>query len=369
MFCCKQAAWRTVKQPVADEAIRYDKFTAQLNPEREARNADYRGTRSRGPTVEGRRSAEWSLSGTLYASGTLGTPPDIFELLTAVMGQEVITGGVSVVYNLVKDSETVFNGLSIHHFAEFFSFAVRDAIVNEFSFQIPGTGHIGFECSGQAAEVIKTGSSLVATGQTAGNVNVVVTIGEGVHYSVGSKIKIGGVGGHVVQTIVGDAMTVDPVVAAAQSIGDIIIPDEPTGTTTGDAIPITRGQHIIDGTAIKIISGNVKIVNNLSLRNKHYGSAVASGFVSGPVREISFETTIDLSKPNFKYFGGAIGLVQRDVQIDLGDVPGNIFQIDMNKSEYEVPSIENPEENEAELTLVGSALPMANEDEITVTQK
>jgi len=364
-FIKPQTAFNTLLWPVAGDAISFNKISITPNQEKKPRS-DHRGTRSVGATILGKRSGSYTLSGLYVPSGSLGVAPDIGELIKACMGIETVTGGVSVLYSFIKDLETAMKGLSMHLFANHFAVSVLGAIVNDLTIKWSGEGEVEFEASGEAADVVRTGSSTVATAQTAGNASVVVASGDGPKYSIGSQVKVDVEGGRVVTDVVGDTLTVAPVVTAAQTVGQTVVPDEPAGTTTGDAISGVSCNLQVDAAAVEMISGQFKMSNKSTLRNNLCGSAVANGFRSPEAREVMAELELYLTKPNFKYAGDAILNNQKDLQIKLGDVPGKRCVIDMNKFEFNPFPLDSPESDEAVISLSGVAKPTANEDEATL---
>ncbi len=363
LFIGPQTAWDAPKVPVASEAIRFSKVSIQLNEERESRD-DIQGTRSMGATILGRRSATFSISGRLLPSGTAGTAPDIGELVKACLGTEALAG--TSLYSLKKDLETTMLGLTITHFGNYMSMAVKNAIVQEVSVSASGGDHATFEASGEATDVIHTGSSTVATIQSAGNANVVVATGHGARYSIGSNIKVNGVGGHNVTSVTGDALVVTPAVVAAQVVGHTVVPDEPTGTTAGDPISKTKGSVTIGGESVNVLSLSSKITNNLKMRADEYGVLGATGFDSGSRREVSFETELRMLKSNFQMLGWAHGNTQKAIIYTIGNVTGKRLLITMPQAEIDPPSIENPEDDPAVFSLSGKALSSgAGDNEVT----
>lgn len=366
VFISEQSAFGALVWPTAGDGIKHLKCMIARKEERNPRR-DQRQTRSRGETVVGRRSATWSLSGLLIPSGVLGTPPDAGLIFKHAYGQETVNPGVSVVYSLAKDLESVLNGLSIHRFANHMHQAARDCIVQELTVKASGSGEAEWEATGDAAEEVLTGTSTLAVSAVLGATSITVAAEDGVKYSVDSRIDVGTSLGHQVTAIVGDVLTLGTGLASAQGVGVAVKPNQPAATTTGTPISGIIGQYQIDAVTVKIISASVKLANKLKMRNNEYGSAVASGFASPAPRDVTFETELYLTKDYLKYYGHARNKAQKDLALTIGSVAGSRAAIDMNKAEFDIPEIEHPDEDETTVTVAGVALPTGTEDESTLT--
>lgn len=366
VYISEQTAFGTLVWPAAGDAIKHLKCSIERKEERTPRR-DQRGTRSRGETVVGRRSVTWSLSGLLIPSGALGTPPDAGLIFKHAFGVETVNAGISVVYSLLRDLEATLMGLSIHRFANHMHQAARDCIIQDLTIKASGSGEAEFEASGDAAEEILTGSSTLAVAAILGATSITVATGDGVKYSVDSRIDVGTSPGHQVTAIAADVLTITPGLASNQGIGVVVIPNKPAATTTGSPISGIIGQYQIDAATVKIISASVKLANKLKMRNNEYGSVVATGFASPEPRDVTFEKELYLSKDYLKYYGHARNKVQKDLALTIGSMAGSRAVIDMNKTEFDLPAIDLPEADEATIKIAGTALPTATEDEITLT--
>lgn len=368
VYVAEQSTFGTLVWPAAGDAIRHVKCSIKPNVARKPRT-DLRGTRSRGETIEGKRDCKWSLSGFLIPSGVLGTPPDIWPLLKHAFGVQTINGGASVVYTLVKEGETVLNGLSIHRFSNHLHQAVRDAIVSELTIKSSGVGEAEFEISGEGTEEIFTGTSDLAVDASNGASSVQVTAGDGAKFSVGSKVDIGTSAGHTITGIAGDVLSISPNLVGAQATGSDVIPNKPSTTTAGNPVSGIKGSYTIDAVAVKMNSSSVKLVTNFKLVNTEFGTAVATRFISPGKREVTFETEHFLTKDDFKYYGHARKLVQEAVFFTIGNAAAARAVLAMPKVELDVPELEIPENDEAMLKVTGYALPTTGtaEDELSLT--
>ncbi len=315
-----------------------------------------------------KKSGELTIKANLIASGSLGVASDLALFEKHLYGAQAVSGGVSVVNSFSKHPEDTLFGLSVHFVADFAAWHIKGFVPDQIVYSLPGDDEATVEITGQAAEIIQTGYSTLAAALIGGEASITVQPGDAVNFSTGSKIDVGSSTGHTVSAEpIGDVVQVSPIIVGAQSIGAVVTPNILTGTTSGVVISGIAGSFQLDAVEVKSVSHTITVKANRSIRNKTYGSATPDGFYSAQKREVSFESEIYLSRPNFKYLTGAQKLIQYDLQLIAGDTAANRVKFDMNKVELEIPAIETNDDDEAMVTLSGSALPTTGEDEATQT--
>jgi len=365
VFVKEQTAWGTIAWADTGSAVKVLTASIQGAEERVSRE-DLRSTRSVGKTTRGKRSCTWSLTGYILPSGALGFPFNAGVIFKHAFGKEVITGGTDIIYTLLKDIETAFNGLSITRFGNHFVQTAVDAVVQELTIKGVSGELATFEASGDASDEVYGGTSTVGLAASAGSGTVQVAINDGVKYSIGTSIEVNGIGIHKVTAVAGDILSVTPSVTAAQVVAQTVAPSEPTQSTFGDPLHGISGSFLVDGVAIPVISSSVKISNNFEMRNNEYGTTVASGF-SGGTREVTFETELHLTPSSFRSFGRSQTLVQSLLNLNIGAVAGSRLSVSMAKTEADIPAIEIPDTGETSITLSGRALPNGLDDEVVAT--
>lgn len=364
-FVGLQTAWDVIKQPVAGDAFLFEEV--KLEPVIDKENDRPVGTRSAGASIITQRRATWSAKILARGSGVAATPPDAAPFFKAHFGVETI--GANVVWSFIKDLENVVNGLTITHFRANDMAMVKNAIVQEIGFSFAGSGEkTSIDLKGEATTYIVAGTTTIATTAGAGSATIGVAVGHGKKFSKDAVIKVNGVGGHLITSVVGDVLTVTPSVVAAQVIGQAVIPDQPTGTTSGSVITGSTGAFSYKGTPYKIISGSVTSSDPVKLRTDEYGDSVPSGFDTGGNRSIKMNVTMRLLTSNDHILGDAFTSSQGAVIVDIGNVSGSRYKISMPAFEGDPVGIGSPGQDEAAMfEFTGEAKPTANENEMTLT--
>jgi len=367
-FAKEQTSFLGLLHPAAGDAFQFIEATISPEEERGTRT-DKRGTLSRGVTTRKTKSGKLSIKAYMAPSGSLGVTHDFSICEKQAWGQQVVTGGTSIVNSFIKHPDDVLFGLSVHFYADFAAWHIKGFVPEEITYSSNNKDEAFIEISGVASEIIQTGPSTLAVALLGGESSFQPQSVDLSNFSKDSKVDVGSSTGHLVTAEpTGGLVPVSPNIVGAQGLNSVIGPNILSGTTLpGVLVSGISGSYKIDAVDVQSISHSVTIKTSRTVRDNDYGTISSSGFFSGSVRDVSFESEIVLSKPNFKYMTGAQKLSQFDIELVFGSVAGSRFRIDMNKAEINIPEVTANSEGEANTTLSGYALPTVGEDEATGT--
>jgi len=367
-FVLEQTTFLGLLHPAANHAFEFIDATITPQEERKPRD-DNRGTNSRGETIRLKKSGSVTINAYLKTSGSLGVLSDMSPFEKHAYGAQAVNGGASIVNSLAKNPEDTLFGLSVHFMADFTAFHCKGCVVQSIVYDLPGDNEATMAITLDCAEIIQTGASTVQAILSGGESSFTPAFIDITNFSAGSKVDIGSSTGHIVGSEPsGGSVSINPNIVGAQAINSVIGPTIIAGTpVNSDPISGIAGSYKMDALDVQSISHKITVTCNRTIRNKTYGTAIPDGYYSGKKREITFESMLILSRPNMRYATGAQKLVQYDLELVAGDTAGSRVRFDMNKVEFDIPEIATNNEDEAEVTVSGYALPTNDEDEMTQT--
>lgn len=300
-------------------------FSAQTSPLGNTIRADRKSTRSALEHILGKRAGTWSVRKYLMPSGTTAVPDDDL-LWTAGLGTSA-----SRLYTFKKN---ITQSLRLWQFAGNFSRCIIGAVVDRISIEFPDSEPPVVTFSGVCKDIIYTGAGGLLSG-TISTANLVVDTDHGQRIAVGSLITVDedSVTAHRATAVVGDAVTVTPVLTEEISGGGQFYPQQQlTKTVLGSPIPATENAytHQAISSGWELIAGTVDIVNNHQLRMRERGQVTPTGFSSNLERSLRAKLLFYHKEAQTEFFKNAIDATQRDLVVTLGSQANKKCVIKLN---------------------------------------
>lgn len=357
--------------PAATDAMRFRDCSFTKTEERVNRE-DKRNTRSYMETIVRRVNANWSISGYLLPSGAAGTAPDGWdELLKAAFGTQTINASTSVVYSLAKEftnsvtlHRAIGNGLANAVAAEMFTGCVPTQV----EFNLSGQDEAMISMSGFAVDSYRAGVS-ASTGDT-GTV-VSITAGTGQRFDIGAYVDLGAAITAKVITAGGgttDSLTVAAHAAVSNATAVVPTACQLAQTFVATAKPISGilGSCTLEGSAIEIISANIKINNNSKALNDKFGSNKTQDFFHGN-RMVDGQITVRLTDATFSTLAKTRRSTNVALTIVAGTTAGSIATFSLPTVMLQYAAMPSVASDDIVVTLPFIAYGSSGEDEITLT--
>jgi len=364
IFVKSEDPYGTLVHPVGGDALKVLSCNMSIAQERKDR-LEKGSTRSVISRVTGRKTSEFSIEKYALPSGSKGTKPDDALLWEAVFGSEEVHLDLSVDYILLAEpaiSLSILNDVGPHREA------ICGAVPSKWSFKFGGGDEPKVTFSGEAKDHYLCGSDVLTEDATT---TTAITVTDARQYAIDMLIKVGtednGGAGFNITEINYDAnvLTLNAQVTS-QSTGVAVIPLPITPTTSGDVISVISGNVKIGTSEILITSCGFDLDQKVALRNDEFGSASASGYRHPEFREVTCSLDLYFKKNAAKWLNDAKRFTAQDIEVNLGDVEGYKMEIDANQVEFEIPSIDVPDNDECAISLSGKCLGSAGEDELVV---
>jgi hypothetical protein len=361
-----ESTYATAVKPAATDAFLTNSFEITPNYDRPI-VPDRRNTRSVQETVAGRKSCGWSCGGTLRASGTAGTQPDIGDILKHTFGTETIVSSTSVKYVLLKDPSAL--SASIYKKMDDILEGVYGAVVQSLTLNFSADDFATWEASGIGQEYLAAG---VNAANGAGSSTTALVVDDGTFYEKYGIIKIGSEdnsgAGIQITAVSGTAVTLESTFSWSDNAA--VIPFVPAGTFVGDPRYGTVGQFSLDGgsTSFPVTGGSVSVATGIGLHEREYGKSVPQAVVLPEARGVTFSFNILVSDTNFNTITAFRRKTAQDVFVTIGDTTAKQLKIDMSRCEC-MPDALGGSEGLIEVNISGQALTSttsATEDEINL---
>ena len=340
-FFKAESTYGTAVKPAAGDAFRATSITMGAPVGREF-PGDRRGTRSRiEQTVTRTPVQPWSAAGILRPSGTLGTAPDIGEIIKHAFGTETVSGSTSVTYSLLKDPTALSAALYRATKDLTFSEGVYGAAVQNLTFTWTGDAYITWTATGVAKDYIQTGNTL-ANG--AGSSATALIVDDADFYSPYSVISVGSTD-DVQVTAVNYTTNTLTIASTSWSDNDAVAPYVPTGTYAGDPLFGTTGSLSLDNgaTTITHLGGSISVNTGIDLLNTEYGGSSATDVTVPAYREVTGSLDFLVRKDEVFLFNEFRRNIQKDVIITLGDTAAKRMKINCNITELAPSQRDSPD--------------------------
>jgi len=354
----------TLVHPAGGDAIKVLSCNMSVAQERKDR-LEKGSTRSVISRYPGRITSEFSIEKYALPSGSKGTKPDDALLWEAVFGSEEIHMDTSVDYILLVEpsiSLSIFSDVGPHREA------LCGAVPSKWSFKFGGGDEPKVTFSGEAKDHYLCGSDVLTEDATT---TTAITVTDARQYAIDMLIKVGtednsGAGFKITDINFGTNVLTLNAQVASQSTGAAVIPLPITPTTSGDVISVISGNVKIGTSEILITSCGFDLDQKVKFRNDEACTASASGFRYPEFREVTCSLDLYFKKNAAKWLNDAKRFTAQDIEVNLGDVEGYKMEIDANQVEFEIPSIDVPDNDECAISLSGKCLGSAGEDELVV---
>jgi len=319
--------------------------------------------------VQGKEGAAWQFSQDLRPSGAAGTAPDIANILKAAGLAETVNGGTDVQYDPANAISTTLN---IVEDLETYSQRIRGGLVTAIRIKLPeGNNPAKLEAEGIGTSVIRTGYD-VTTGITAGSATTIPVTELG-HFEVGGFVQIGtdtntAVGFRITAKSAATGagnLTIHSGLTSGEASGVTVAPYATTPTAVGDIAPIISGTTQIDSTAIKVLSGELAINNEIATDLEVVGQDRIQVYRITS-REILYSMQCLLRRDDLLAMK-PVGVTTLNVDVTIGDTAGKKITIDVPTWQVDIPEIEVPESGLIPVTLSGRALGSSGDDSFKIT--
>lgn len=362
-FFKPESTYGVAIKPAAGDAFRATSITMGAPVGREF-PGDRRNTRSRiEQTITRTPVQPWSASGILRPSGTLGTAPDIGDMLTHAMGTETVAGGTSVTYSLLKDP-TALSG-AIYRSTTDLTEGVYGAVVQNLSFNWSGDSYVTWTMSGVGKEYIQTGNTLAnGTGSSA----TALIVDDADFFSPYSVISLAS-SDDIQVTAVNYSTNTLTIASSSWSDNAVIKPYVPTGTYAGNPLFGTKGSLSLDNgsSTVTHLGGSISINTGIDLLNTEYGGSSATDVTVPAYREVTGSIDFLVRKDEVYLFNEFRRGVAQDVLISIGSTATERMKINCNVSQFQPSQRDSPDADMIRYTANLTALASSSgEDEITL---
>jgi len=322
-------------------------------------------------TICRKQKGTWALDSYLLPSGTAGTPPDISDLLIAAGFTHTNTPATS-------DAYTLRNGLdsfSLLRDSENVSELLHGCLAEELKISFDGTAEAKLSLSGKAADVKRAGVTTLAAPLAA--LAATATLVEAEYYDVGAYIQFDGdPGPYKITTIdlVTNVIGISPVAAIGAANGSTVSPTIPAGATAGSPVCGNFGSLVVGGNTLTATSGSVTCGWTVWTTDGVFGRNRYSSNFALVERSVKFELSLYADNINLlEYFRSrathGVGTGSTAMTLALGTIAGSIVEVSLPYSQFDLASLTVPDADGNMLSLAGTALANAGNDELVLTYK
>jgi hypothetical protein len=343
--------------------------------------ADARPTRSALERITRKTTNTWSIDAYLLPSGAAGTAPDMGAFFRAALGQQTITGGVSVAYTLLSTQTWTGSSLSLYRqYSALLGEALAGAYVDELKISAKGGDEprVAFS-GGSKSHYHASKTSLHANAAGGANaisvdfpdnidIGAIVSIGGdtngGAGYAITSKAAPGGTGTFT-------NLGISPVLGGNVNTPASILPFAPSDSTAGPVVSGNLGSFQIGdfgGTllSVPILDYELTLKNNFKPVNDQAFQAEIEDVQPG-YREISGKVTLRARQDLLAYLGTRKRFAPQNLTAIFGNVAGSICSIVARAELMFGDGAAIPQEDEGTVDLTFACVGSAGNDELTVT--
>ena len=305
-------------------------------------------------------------------SGTAGTKPPGAALYKSLFGRETVTSSTSVVYDLLRLSDTR-PGVTVWLKKGHTVFRAVGCVLNQGVFRIAaGNDEAGFaqmEFSGVFAKLLLTGTDEVKTAAAASATTVVVK--DSRKFDVGAYVKIGSATTEYRITAIDratDTLTVSPALTAKADPDAVVAPSVPSVTDSGSPIAGRLGTAQHGEQTLPLLSSELTLNNNVEfMGGEKTASAYPERFGNGG-RTVDVSVDVRWDANATRFFSLHRTHDKSDVKIPAGATAGSILELLAKNVALDFPNVND--DTIRALTIGGAALASDSlDDELKLTFK
>jgi hypothetical protein len=143
--------------------------------------------------------------------------------------------------------------------------------------------------------------------------------------------------------------------ARTHASGATLTPAYPEVTTRGEPVSGILGRVSLDGRDFEVSRAKITVQENVKMRNRSFGSAVAKGYVAPEDREVTVELEGFLVAGDGAWVKPAY-MYPSPVVLQAGDQPGRMHAFYLPRVVLDMPDLDVPPDTEIPLKLSGMAL-------------
>ena len=374
-FAKAETTFATYLKPTTADAFKC--LSMEIKPEKawEPRN-DSRQTRSIGEEIPGKKKVTWKTEAYLLPSGSVGTAPDVDQLIKAAMGAAYAANG----YALGAGQQAPGSLSLCHEYPRVVMEAASGAWVDKMTIKVDGGSEPRISFEGGAADYILTGNGKVGAIAAGAATAIVVKAGDREAFMInsvvsfktpaGANISDGAGAGHTITAYdrTTGAATIAPGLTAGIAVDDLIEPFVPVETTAGSPVANVAGSLAIATvdlpfTGMEItLENQVKPFDDEALKENVTDYSLDWRKVNG---QVSFkcrkDKVIEVGKA-FNYIQNA-GLTQA-INLIIGPSAGKRWKVNVPYARITPTGLEPAESEELTYTLPFVARMSVGEDEL-----
>ena len=305
-------------------------------------------------------------------SGTAGTKPPGAALYKSLFGRETVMSSTSVVYDLLRLSDTR-PGVTVWLKKGHTVFRAVGCVLNQGVFRIAaGNDEAGFaqvEFSGVFAKLLLTGTDEVKTAAAASATTVVVK--DSRKFDVGAYVKIGSATTEYRITAIDratDTLTVSPALSAKADPDAVVAPSVPSVTDSGSPIAGRLGTAQHGEQTLPLLSSELTLNNNVEfMGGEKTASAYPERFGNGG-RTVDVSVDVRWDANATRFFSLHRTHDKSDVKIPAGATAGSILELLARNVALDFPNVND--DTIRALTIGGAAFASDSlDDELKLTFK
>lgn len=305
-------------------------------------------------------------------SGTAGTKPPGAALYKSLFGRETVTSSTSVVYDLLRLSDTR-PGVTVWLKKGHTVFRAVGCVLNQGVFRIAaGNDEAGFaqvEWSGVFAKLLLTGTDEVKTTAAASATTVVVK--DSRKFDVGAYVKIGSAGTEYRITAIDratDTLTITPQLSAKVDPEAVVAPSVPDVTDSGSPVAGRLGTAQHDAQTLPLLSSELTLNNNVEFMGGEKTASVYPERFGNGGRTVDVSVDVRWDANATRFFSLHRTHDKSDVKIPAGATAGSIVELLAKNVALDFPSVND--DTIRALTIGGAAFASDSlDDELQLTFK
>ncbi len=340
--------------------------------------------------IKKKKVTSWMFSTYFNIDETLGSPssaevdPAVRTLFKSLLGFEDTSAGA--VYDSSVPPDVTF---TLFEVGDKWCRQCRAAFVNGGNMKFPGDGEAMVEWSGNAKDSLFIGIGKSVIDNSAGN-TVTLGTGEGDRFQVGGLVMIIKADGTTrsSDTAANSSRTItdistDVITLSGSPLADadgsgmgapiyLCYYEPATKTAINNPVTGLTGSIAISGVTNPCFrAATLNVQNNHELADYCFGSdSLASPFFipgSRLTAELSIE--MNLNDEIIAFFNRVQGFEAQDITVNLGDVSGRYFKLELPRVFFPVPEFKVPETGSIPVTFTGNAYETAIDeaDEVTAS--
>jgi hypothetical protein len=370
VFCILEDVCGTLKRPTASSRIYCQKAVNFDQQQNFIDDEQVRATASEFASIKGPKNPGTASFDTyVKPSGTAGTAPEVNTLLRCGLGTATPDPGVSVVYTLANQLES----LSLWILKGNVMFAMRGCGVDTVDWNISGNAIASMSWGLQFMEQSWAGTYPCNMNAVQGTTVITMATKGAQLYCVGMPVKVGtddnNGAGYVISAVNYTLNTITiPALLTAQGTNPTIAPWYPTSSAeVGAPVHGKMGIVTIGGANAVILSSKISLKNNLKYyTDEKNGLWTPERFGRPAKRQVTGQIDMNLLSMGPSYFYRAEYQVNDALIIPCGNVAGYMMKLTIPYAEYTTPKIGGDAEFTESLAFKAIASATMN-DEISAT--